>query len=274
MRKQPSVSVTISTQKSPQDTASSNTPHKQPPPVSYPSLQTGSKGSAVLRLQQLLASLGYMPVTWSPKHKQKLTSKLELTDFKSPPQGVWKWRSHSVQTHLSHFFNKEAYSVITQGAVMSFEADHNLKTDGIAGPEVWKTLISASLKHEQAHYRYAYVYVTKHRPERLTLWYNGKVVETSLANTGISQSPTQDGTWPVYLRYRSQTMQGTNPNGSHYKDKGVPYVNYFHGGDAVHGFIRSSYGFPQSLGCVELPISKAKISWNYIHYGTLVTVAG
>jgi hypothetical protein len=37
----------------------------------------------------------------------------------------------------------------------------------------------------------------------------------------------------------------------------VYWINYFNGGDAVHGFVRASYGFPQSLGCVELPIPTA-----------------
>ena len=52
-------------------------------------------------------------------------------------------------------------------------------------------------------------------------------------------------------------MSGTNPDGSHYSDPGIPWVSYFNGGDALHGFIRASYGFPQSLGCVEMPYSEA-----------------
>jgi len=41
---------------------------------------------------------------------------------------------------------------------------------------------------------------------------------------------------------------------------------------AVHWYPRASYGFPQSLGCVELPSSAAKTAWQYLSYGTLVTV--
>ena len=37
-------------------------------------------------------------------------------------------------------------------------------------------------------------------------------------------------------------MSGTNPDGSHYSDPGVPWVSYFNGGDALHGFLRASYG--------------------------------
>jgi lipoprotein-anchoring transpeptidase ErfK/SrfK len=66
-------------------------------------------------------------------------------------------------------------------------------------------------------------------------------------------------------------MQGTNPDGSHYADP-VQWVSYFEGGSAVHYIARGSYGYPQSLGCVELPYSAAAQAYPYLPYGTLVTV--
>ena len=101
----------------------------------------------------------------------------------------------------------------------------------------------------------------------------GGIVLTSAANTGIPVAPTADGTFPVYLRYQFQVMRGINPDGSSYADP-VSYVSYFDGGDAVHYFPRGSYGFPQSLGCVELPLGAAEAAWPYLTYGSLVTVAG
>jgi lipoprotein-anchoring transpeptidase ErfK/SrfK len=49
-------------------------------------------------------------------------------------------------------------------------------------------------------------------------------------------------------------------------------VSYFLGGEALHGYIRGSYGWPQSLGCVEMPYANAGIVWPYTPIGTLVTV--
>jgi hypothetical protein len=66
-------------------------------------------------------------------------------------------------------------------------------------------------------------------------------------------------------------MKGTNPDGSHYADY-VQWVAYFNGGDAVHYIPRSSWGYPQSLGCIEVPYSAAESAWGYLTYGTLVTV--
>jgi hypothetical protein len=44
-------------------------------------------------------------------------------------------------------------------------------------------------------------------------------------------------------------------------------------GQAVDYFPRCSYGWPQSLGCVELPLAAAAQAWPYLTYGSLVTVS-
>jgi lipoprotein-anchoring transpeptidase ErfK/SrfK len=110
-------------------------------------------------------------------------------------------------------------------------------------------------------------------PQKVTIYSNGAPVYTTPANTGIAAAPTDIGTFPVYLRYESQTMTGTNPDGSKYSDPGIPWVSYFSRGDALHGFVRGSYGWPQSVGCVELPPANAKIVYPLTPIGTLVTVS-
>ena len=52
----------------------------------------------------------------------------------------------------------------------------------------------------------------------------------------------------------------------------MPWVNYFNGGDAVHGYIRPTYGVPQSNGCVELPIATAQKVYGMLAVGDLVIV--
>src|SRR5271169_6984778 len=69
-------------------------------------------------------------------------------------------------------------------------------------------------------------------------------------------------------------MKGTNTDGSTYDDPNVPYASYFNGGDALHGFIRASYGTPQSNGCVEMSYADAALVWPLTPIGTLVTVEG
>jgi hypothetical protein len=98
------------------------------------------------------------------------------------------------------------------------------------------------------------------------------VILRSPGNTGVPAAPTQLGTFAVFEHVPVGEMRGTNPDGSHYDDPGIRYISYFHGGDAIHAFTRSSFGTPQSLGCVELPLRAAAKVWPYTPIGTLVTV--
>jgi hypothetical protein len=155
---------------------------------------------------------------------------------------------------------------------MRFQLVNNLAPTGNTDPTTWKRLLTAAKKHLYDPTSYNVVYVQKSLPQTMRLYANGKIIFKSLINTGISVMPTSDGTYPVYLRFTSQTMSGTNPNGTHYSDPGIPWVSYFNGGDALHGFIRSSYGWPQSLGCVEMPFANAAVLWPHTPIGTMVTV--
>jgi hypothetical protein len=163
--------------------------------------------------------------------------------------------------------------VILRGAVMAFQSAHDLEPTGEVTPALWRTLLGASLTDQQSPYGYSYVFVTESLPETLTLWHNGRTILQTPINTGIPAAPTALGTYPVYLHLASATMRGINPDGTPYDDPGVPWVNYFNGGDAVHGFVRASYGFPQSLGCVEAPPSTAEQIFPYVQIGTLVTIS-
>jgi lipoprotein-anchoring transpeptidase ErfK/SrfK len=136
---------------------------------------------------------------------------------------------------------------------------------------VWAQLLRAAETGAGNRHGYSYAIASQSIPETLTIWHDGRQVFSSAANTGISAAPTPVGTFPVYEKLPFQVMQGTNPDGSHYADP-VQWVSYFEGGSAVHYIARGSYGYPQSLGCVELPYSAAAQAYPYLPYGTLVTV--
>ena len=187
-------------------------------------------------------------------------------------KGVFVWKFGSLPGAFKSQWSVGTNNVILQGALMRFQSVNNLPTTGNMDTTTWNLLISAATKKRFDPMSYNVVYVTKGSPEQLKLFVNGHVSFTTLVNTGISVMPTQNGTFPVYLRYVTQTMSGTNPNGSRYSDPGIPWVSYFNGGDALHGFLRSSYGWPQSLGCVEMPFANAAVLWPRTPIGTLVTV--
>ena len=227
------------------------------------------------RLDELLAQLGYLPLTWMPSAGQTVPADSDaagqLAAAYRAPQGHFTWKS-GYPSELRRFWRDGTTDgLILQGAVMAFEQQHGLKINGVAGPEVWDALLTAVGAHDVNKSGYTYAIASEGNPEKLTIWHNGQQVLQTDANTGGPESPTTIGTSPVYLKHYFQVMKGTNPNGTPYSSP-VYYVSYFRGNLAVHWYPRPSYGFPQSLGCVELPWSVAKIAWQYLSYGTLVTV--
>jgi hypothetical protein len=114
-----------------------------------------------------------------------------------------------------------------------------------------------------------YIYISKQTPQHLYLIDGGRVLFESPVNTGIRQSPTPSGRFRVFSSVERRNMKGTDPRtGRRYNDKNVPYVMYFDGGMAIHGFYRRSYGYPQSFGCVELPVYKARELYQLLDGGT------
>ena len=229
-------------------------------------------GGSTLRLQQMLAQLGYLPISFTPAKPVANALPAQLRAAQHAPAGNFNWRWGNVPSALRSLWSPGASGVMTRGAIMAFEADHNLTTDGVAGPALWKALITATIRNQRSTFGYTFVSVSEGSPETESTWHNGRVLVHGLVNTGISVASTAKGTFPVFEHLRVTTMSGTNPDGSHYSDPGIPYTSYFNGGDALHGFIRASYGFPQSLGCVEMPFSEAGRVWPYTPIGTLVHV--
>ncbi|MFZ2047926.1 MAG: L,D-transpeptidase family protein [Trebonia sp.] len=228
---------------------------------------------STLRLQELLAQLGYLPMSWAPAVGGAIPDEspaAQLAAAYQPPPGTFTWR-HGYPSALHSFWRQGSANLLAKGAITGFEADHGLTTDGVAGPRVWAELLRAAETGAGNRHGYSYAIASQSIPETLTIWHDGRQVFSSAANTGISAAPTPVGTFPVYEKLPSQVMQGTNPDGSHYADP-VQWVSYFEGGSAVHYIARGSYGYPQSLGCVELPYSAAAQAYPYLPYGTLVTV--
>lgn len=262
------------------------------------------------RLEQLLAQFGYLPLTWtqtsttaaysSPSSSASpsgsasaatpsatspapLTANQQWSAAFSPPSGTYSWTSSNYPVNLTSLWTPDAPSEILRGAVMAFQADHNLMSDmvyenqsgltltGAIGQRLWAAVFQAVQSNQVNTHGYTYALATQTSPEYLTVWHNGQQIFHQLANTGIGVAPTAVRTDPVYIRYQNQIMKGTNPDGTKYADP-VAWVAYFHSGEAIHYFPRGSYGSPQSLGCVELPYAQAQWLWPYLSYGTLVTV--
>ena len=230
-------------------------------------------GYSTLRLQQLLAELGYLPMSWSAALGAGFpdqSAAAQLAAAYQPPPGTFRWQ-HGYPSMLHSFWRQGHPTPLDEGAITAFESDHGMPLDGTAGPRLWAALLRASENGARNTHGYSYAIANYAIPETLTIWHDGRQVFSSFANLGISAAPTPAGTFPVYEKLPYQVMQGTNPDGSHYADP-VQWVSYFVGGSAVHYIPRGSYGYPQSVGCVELPYSASVQAYHYLPYGSLVTV--
>jgi peptidoglycan hydrolase-like protein with peptidoglycan-binding domain len=234
-----------------------------------------SRGSGAGKLrfaEQILARLHYLPLTTSADTPGSAAE--EASAVFAPPHGSFSWRYANTPSGLKSGFSPRKYGAVTRGAIIAFQHQAGLALDGVLGPQTWKALEKADLANKRDPQPYSYVSASLYLPQSLSVWVAGKTVLSSPVNGGVASAPTPLGTFPVYERLTSTTMSGTNPDGSHYSDPGVPWVNYFSGGSAVHGFPRASYGSPQSVGCLELPIPTAQRVFGLINYGTLVSVTG
>jgi lipoprotein-anchoring transpeptidase ErfK/SrfK len=108
--------------------------------------------------------------------------------------------------------------------------------------------------------------------QTMTAYEGDFAVMSTLISSGLPAWPTVTGQFRVYLRYESQTMDGTRLGYDYYLT-GVPYVMYFYQDYALHGtYWHSNFGYPMSHGCVNLETGDAEWVFNFTTIGTVVNV--
>ncbi|HEY9306504.1 MAG TPA: L,D-transpeptidase family protein [Microbacterium sp.] len=113
--------------------------------------------------------------------------------------------------------------------------------------------------------------------QRATLFENDQVVQTFVISSGAANTGTPTGNFTVYA-YTSITDMGAlcyNPNAvNSYCTEDVPWVTWFYPDIAFHGAsaFRSSLGYPQSHGCVNMWDDAAKFIYDWSRVGTEVSV--
>ncbi len=178
----------------------------------------------LIELQQLLAELNYLPLSFTPSAPVKTRRR--------PP-----WRNRErVRLALAKYSDVAHLPVERRlrerhrlgGAVMNFENQNGLAVDGLAGTRVWSALLSDVESGKMDADPYTYVFVTKQLPESLTLFSNGTPALFDIpVNTGAPGADTTDGTYPVFEHVTTTDGGETNPDGSTYDDPDVPWASFF-----------------------------------------------
>jgi len=155
------------------------------------------------------------------------------------------------------------YDAQTQWAVMAFRKMAGLPRTFVADASVF-----AALAAGEGGFVIRYPSQGRHVEADLThqvialIGADGVIQRLYAISSGKPSTPTALGNFHFYLQ-----QPGVN-------NDGMVNSTYFNGGDAVHYFPRYSFGYPQSLGCVELSLGDSAQAWPYLTYGSLVTVAG
>jgi L,D-transpeptidase catalytic domain/Putative peptidoglycan binding domain len=242
--------------------------------------QLGSKRTVELNvacpplsaLQQAFARLGYLGASFRPRYHfhfkpGRETPREAAESAFHPPRGrLAPEPSNAPPVQIGEM------DATTRGAIEIFQEDNHLEVTGEPDRSTWLSLLSDVSAYKRDPRSYTWVQVSESLPETLWLHEGNHVVISTPVNTGVAGAETQTGIFPIYSRLVSTTMTGTDPDGTHYSVPDVPWVNYFNGGDAVHGYPRASYGFPQSNGCVELPIETAQRVFGRLAIGDIVWV--
>jgi hypothetical protein len=223
-------------------------------------------------LQQALARLGYLGATLRTLYRDHIRSGRETrreaaVNAFHPPRGrLAPDPSDAPPAHMGQL------DATTRGALEIYQADNRLQATGEPNRATWLSLLFDVSVDKRDPQPYTWVQVSESLPETLWVHRGHRVVFSTPVNTGVAGAETEQGIFPVYARYVSTTMAGEDPDGTKYDVPDVPWVNYFNGGDAVHGYPRESYGFPQSNGCVELPIEAAHTVFGMLAIGDIVWV--
>lgn len=125
------------------------------PPPRWPTLSPGARGPAVATLEMALGELGYLPVTY-PTHWRRMTPRNAF----SPPAASWhwSWRFPHSPPSLTSLWLRNAFTTITQGALMQFQSQNNMLVPGVATPAVFGKIAYDLAHHIMNHSGYTFWY--------------------------------------------------------------------------------------------------------------------
>lgn len=104
--------------------------------------------------------------------------------------------------------------------------------------------------------------------QTLYAYEGGALLRSFVISSGLPATPTVLGTYNTYLRYDAQRMYGPG-----YDLPGVPWVQYFYLGYAIHGtYWHNNFGQPMSHGCINMRPGEAKWLYDWAPMGITVTV--
>jgi len=95
-----------------------------------------------------------------------------------------------------------------------------------------------------------------------------QLVAEFIVSTGVSEHPTVQGTFYIYIKLESALMTGED-----YYLPDVPWTMYFYEGYSFHGtYWHHNFGHPMSHGCINMYTPDADWLYHWAEVGTKVVI--
>ena len=121
-------------------------------------------------------------------------------------------------------------------------------------------------------------YMVVNLSEQKAYGYMGStLVKTFNISSGKPSTPSDVGTFFVYIKYEAKTMRGGS-GADAYVSPNVPYATFYNGGEAFHAAKWNpdgiAMGQPRSHGCINMNLGDAKWVYDNMPVGAMVQVVG
>ena len=130
------------------------------------SFTTGS--FSTMRLQELLAQLGYLPMTWTATSGPAISAanaKAQLAAAYRAPAGTFTWQSGWPWSADDAVEGRVRATSCDVGAIRAFESVHRHDHGRHRGQHVWSHLFTAVAKGQKNPNGYTYALANQHYPE-------------------------------------------------------------------------------------------------------------
>ena len=209
---------------------------------------------STLRLQQLLAELGYLPLAWQAAAADvPRTVAAEAGAAGEPPAGSFSWLYANTPSAAARALEAGRLGNHDAGGgdgVRVRPRPDRRRPAGTAG------LARASDRRPGREELGSRVQLRPRPPE-------GSADAPALARRHDrheregehrrSRGPDAARDTCGFRAHPGRDDERPEPGRQPLPGSGIKWISYFNHGEAIHGFNRPTYGFPQSVGCVEAP---------------------
>ncbi|MBP9739031.1 L,D-transpeptidase/peptidoglycan binding protein, partial [Candidatus Saccharibacteria bacterium] len=247
--------------------------------------------NALVKKRVVLSGLGYVYtakssdiaswITPTPHKSGKVQLVIDPAKIQSYVEGISKRISNApVDTKVIKDEVTGAEVVLQEGKDGTELADKQSLSNAIAsglaaGNDVSETMNIQVAAHKtvnmSAYDKWIEVDLSQ---QRTTAYERATPIKTFTIASGMRGYETVKGEFAIWLRVRSQTMQGgSKADGSYYNIPNVEWVSYFYKDYALHGaWWRKVFGYPASHGCVNMTNTDAQWVYEWAPIGTKVIV--